>query len=175
MYVFVDKKTQAIRHIANVSPGDERDPAEFFPDYDPATMEVGRAPDGYVPVHFAIKKGIVVDLEPPPAETLAQACDRRKREINAQALTERAALAPDYQLLNAGLGVYDAERAMVLRATVNAFRSEVHRVEAAIDKAKSAKDVDGIVPKFPARLIDSAQALAAAAPAPKPAAVKKTK
>ncbi len=170
MYLFVDKKTQAVVHVASVSPGDERKPEQIFRGYDPATMEVGRAPDNFIPVRFAIRKGVVVDLDPPPArpapaaETLGQSRERKKREITAQALAQRAALVPDYQLLNAGLGLYDEARVASLKATVNAFRDEVNRLEAAIAKAKSAKELDALAPVFPgAPVVPQATAKAAKA------------
>jgi hypothetical protein len=156
MYLFVDKKTQAVIHVASVSPDDDRKPGEIFRGYDPETMDVGRAPDQFIPARFAIKKGIVVDLDPPPApaaETVAQARERRKGELTALALAARAAILPDYQLLNAGLGIYDEDRAASIKATVNAFRDEVNRLEAAIAKARSAKDLDAVVPQFPTALV----------------------
>lgn len=149
MYVFVDKKSQALLHMVSHAPDDKRPPAEFYERYDPATMEIAHAPDDYVPAKFAIKKGIVVDLEARPAETLAQARARRLDEIKLQALTQRTAIAPDYQLLNAGLGLYEADRVQQLRDTVNAFRTEVGRLEALIVKAKTVADVVVIEGKFP--------------------------
>ena len=106
MYVFVDKKSHALLHVASHAPDDKRPPAVFYDRYDPTTMEIAHAPDDYVPAKFAIKKGIVVDLEARPAETLVQARTRKLDEITLQALTQRTAIAPDYQLLNAALGIY---------------------------------------------------------------------
>ncbi|MFG6489098.1 hypothetical protein ACG04R_20600 [Roseateles sp. BYS78W] len=160
MYVFIDKKSKALLHVANASPGDEREPSAFFDKYDPQTMEVGRAIDQFVPAKFAIKKGIVVDLDAPPAETLDQARARKLDEIKLQALTQRGAIAPDYQLLNAGLGIYDDDRVQQLRNTVNAFRAEAERLEALVAKAKTVADVDAVTAKFPTALVT-------AKPAPK--------
>jgi len=153
MYVFVDKKSHALLHVASHAPDDTRPAAEFYDRYDPATMEVARAPDDYVPAKFAIKKGVVVDLEPRPAETLTQARDRKISEITLQALTQRTAIAPDYQLLNAALGIYEADRVQQLRDTVNAFRAEVSRLEALVAKAKTVADVDAVTAKFPTALV----------------------
>jgi len=153
MYLFVDKKTQAVLHVANASPGDKRKPEEIFRGFDPKTMEVGRAADDFIPVRFAIRDGAVVNLDPPPTETLDQARARKKREFTAQALALRSALAPDYQLLNAGLGLYDETKAATLKATVNAFRDEVTRLEGLIAAAKSTADLDALTAKFPTALV----------------------
>ena len=153
MYVFVDKQTRAVVHVANASDDDDRKPGEIFLGFDPNTMDVGRARDHFIPARFEIKNGLVVDLDPPAAETLDQARARRKQEFTQQALALRSALAPDYQLLNAGLGVYDDARVASLRATVNAFRDEIKRLEDKLASAKTMKDVNNLVPKFPAMLI----------------------
>jgi hypothetical protein len=153
MYLFVDKKTQAVLHVANASPGDDRKPGEIFRNFDPATMDFGRAPDDFIPVRFAIRDGVVVDLNPPQKETLDQARARKKRELTAQALALRSAIAPDYQLLNAGLGIYDEGRVASLKATVNAFRDEVTRLEGKIAAAKSIADVNALTAKFPTALV----------------------
>lgn len=153
MYLFVDKKTNAVLHVANASPGDDRKPEQFFRGFDPATMDFGHAPDHFIPARFAIRRGLVVNLDPPQAETLAQARERRLREFSAQALALRAVLVPDYQLLNAGIGLYDEQRVQSLRDTVNAFRSEVQRLQSAIAKAKSTEELDALVPAFPAVIV----------------------
>jgi len=153
MYVFVDKKTNAVLHVANASPGDDRKPEQVFRDFDPDTMDFGQAPDHFIPVHFAIRRGLVVNLDLPPAETLAQARQRTLQDFSAQALALRAALVPDYQLLNAGIGLYDEQRVQSLRDTVNAFRSEVQRLESAVAKAKSIKDLNALAPAFPAAIV----------------------
>ena len=153
MYVFVDKKTKTVLHVANASPGDNRPPGQIFRDFNPATMDVGRAPDDFIPMHFEIRNGIVVDLEPPQGETLDQARTRKKQEFTAQALALRSALVPDYLLINAGLGIYDEARVASLKATVNAFRDEVTRLEAKVAAAKSIKDLDGLAAKFPTALV----------------------
>jgi hypothetical protein len=164
MYLFVDKKTKAVIHVANVSPGDDRTPERIFRDFNPATMDVGRSRDDFIPAHFAIRNGIVVDLDERPAETLDQARARKKQEFTAQALALRSALVPDYQLLNAGLGLYDDARVATLKATVNVFRDEVKRLEGKVAAAKSIKELDGLAPKFPTALV-----------VPKPASGSKTK
>jgi hypothetical protein len=153
MYLFIDKKTRAVIHVANASPGDDRSPGQIFRDFDPKTMDVGRAPDQFIPARFDIRDGIVVDLDQPQKETLEQARARKKRELTDQALSLRRTMIPDYYLLNAGLGVYDDARVASLKATVNAFRDEVTRLEAKIAAAKSIKDLDTLPTKFPTALV----------------------
>lgn len=164
MYVIIDKTTQAVLHMSNSWPGEDRKPEDLLPGFDPATMVFGRAPEQYLPMRFVIEGGVVRDLDapPPPAaaakEDLAQLRAKAVERINAQALAMRAQLVPDYQLVNAGLGLYAGPRVASYRATVEAFRNEVVRLEAAIAKARSAKEIDALQPNFPTALVDPAAA-----------------
>lgn len=153
MYLFVDKKTNAVIHVANASPGDDRPPGEIFRSFDPKTMDVGRSLDDFIPARFAIKDGVVVNLDAAQPETIDQARERKKQELKSQALALRSALVPDYYLLNAGLGIYDDARVAALKATVNAFRDEVTRLEGKIATAKSVKEINALTPKFPTALV----------------------
>ena len=172
MYLIVDKAKKTILHMSNAYPGEDKKPDDLLPGFDAATMDFGRAPGPFIPVRFAIEDGVVKDLDaPPPAvaavdlganavhETVDQARARKLHEFTAQSLWLRAKLIPDYQLLNAGLGLYDEARVQSLRATVQAFRDEVHRLEKAAAKAKTVKALDALQAAFPNALI-----------APKPAA-----
>jgi hypothetical protein len=156
MYLIVDKTTKAILHMSNSLPGEEKKPEEIFPTFNPATMDFGRAPDQFVPVKFAIENGVVKDLAPAqatPSENLAQARERVLREITNASLNARNQLIPDFQLLNAGLGIYDAERTQGIKNTVQAFRDEVHRLQQLVADAKSAKQLEAIKPSFPTAII----------------------
>jgi hypothetical protein len=167
MYLIIDKKTKEILHMCNSFPGEERKPEELFPSFDPATMEFGRSPEQFVPVNFTIKDGVVEDATPvpkaaaAPRETIAQARERTLRVFSEETLTKRRALVPDHQLMNAGIGLYDDERVQTIRATTQAFREEYQRLEAAVAKAKSLKDLEAITPSFPTEMIT-------AKPKPKP-------
>ena len=152
MYLIVDKKTKAILHMSNSFPGEDKKPEEIFPSFNAATMDFGRAPDQFIPVHFTIENGVVKDLAPAaaaPAETLAQARERIVRGFTDASVAARQLLIPDYQILNAGLGMYDDERVQSIRATVQAFRDEVNRLEDAAAKAKSIQALEAIKPSFP--------------------------
>jgi hypothetical protein len=165
MYLVVDKKTKDILHMSNSLPGEDKKPRDVFPSFDPATMEFGRAPEQYIPVRFAIEKGVVKDLDAAPAEraeTIAQARERVVRALTDAAVSSRRMLIPDYQLMNAGLGLYDEDRVQAIRDTVQAFRDEVNRLEKLTAKAKSVKELGAITPSFP-----TAIARPKAKPAPK--------
>ncbi|GAA0750913.1 hypothetical protein LRH25_31485 [Ideonella azotifigens] len=159
MNIIIDKRSHAVLFQVNVDAGRELKPEELFPGFDPKTMVFGRAPLPYVPARFEIRDGVVVDLDAPPLpaepvpETLAQARERKKQLLTGDALAQRSKLVPDYQLLNIGLGVYDETRVAGIKATVNAFRDEVNRVEAQIDKARTIKEVDALQPSFPVALV----------------------
>jgi hypothetical protein len=159
MYLIIDKKTKEILHMCNSFPGEERKPEELFPSFDPATMEFGRSPEQFVPVNFTIKDGVVEDATPVPKaaaaarETIAQARERTLRAFSEETLAKRRALVPDHQLMNAGIGLYDDERVQTIRATTQAFREEYQRLEAAVAKAKSVKELEAITPSFPTEMI----------------------
>ena len=163
MYLIIDKKTKAILHMSNSFSGEEKKPEEIFPSFDAATMVFGRAPEQFIPVSFAIENGVVKDLAPEPAaaprETIAQARARTLNEFSEVALGTRRQLIPDHELMNAGLGIYEDDRVQSIRATVQAFRDEYHRVEAVVTKAKSVKELEAIKPSYPTAI---------ATPKPKP-------
>ena len=52
-----------------------------------------------------------------------------------------------------GIGLYDDDRVEGIRATTQAFREEYQRLEAAVAKAKSLKDLEAITPSFPTEMI----------------------
>lgn len=76
--------------------------------------------------------------------------------VSRAAFEQRARLIPDYKLQNAALGVYADDRPEKYRATIAAFRDEVHRIEEAILRAKTAKELRSIRPNFPEAIVDSA-------------------
>ena len=155
MYLIVDKASHAILHMSNAYPGQERQPQDLLPGFDPATMDFGRSPESHVPLRFAIEDGVVKDLDAAapaaaPPETLAAARERKLHEFSTLSLALRAQLIPDFQLLNAGLGLYDPAWVQALRSTVQAFRDEYHRLEQAVAKAKTIKALEALQPSYPA-------------------------
>jgi len=155
MYLIIDKKTKAVLHMSNSMPGEDRKPEEIFPRFDRATMDFGRSPDQFIPVHFAIENGVVKDQAPvlaAPRENLAQARQRVLRGFTDASLSARNQLIPDYQILNAGLGIYDADRTQAIKETVQAFRDEGHRLQKLVADAKSVQELEAIKPSFPAAI-----------------------
>jgi len=161
MYLIVDRKTKEILYMCNSFPDEEKKPEELFPSFDPATMEFGRSPEQFVPVNFTIKNGVVEDATPAPKaaaaprETIAQARERTLYAFSEETLTKRRALVSDLQLMNAGIGLYDEDRVQAIRATTQAFREEYQRLEAAVAKARSFKDLEAITPSYPTEMISA--------------------
>ena len=164
MYLIIDKSSKAILHMANSVRGEEKEAAEVFPAFDAVTMDFGRSPEQYIPVNFVIENGVVKDLDSPPAivaaatpaaavENIAQARERQLQSYSALALESRRQLIPDHQLQNAALGIYDEDRVQAIRATVQAFRDEYHRLEAAVAKTRSSKALTAIEPAFPTTIV----------------------
>jgi hypothetical protein len=160
MFVVRDKSTQAVLHIAPSAPGERRKPEEVYPDFDAETMEFGRTDEPWIPAAFAIVRGVVRPLdEPEPAavEEEAEAAPPPLAEVKAQLLSHYSELSlerrreviPAHKLENAALGVYDEEQTRAIRDTMEAFRNEYHRLEEAINAAKSLEDLRRLRPRFP--------------------------
>jgi hypothetical protein len=159
MYLIVDRKTKEILYMCNSFPDEEKKPEEIFPSFDPKTMEFGRSPEQFVPANFTIKDGVVEDATPAPKataaprETIAQARERMLQAFSEETLAKRRELVSDLHLMNAGVGLYDEERVQAIRATTQAFRAEYQRLEAAVAKAKTLKDLEAITPSYPTGMI----------------------
>ena len=167
MYVVRDKQTGEILHLEPSIPGERtRKAQDVFPDFDPKTMEFGRSDQPSIPAWFTIERGKVKEADPPPGEvpgTEDQAeaeaempempLDQLKplllERFSQMSLELRAQLIPDYKLQNAALGVYDEERTAAIRDTMAAFRDEYHRLEEAVQKAGSLKDLARLRPRVP--------------------------
>lgn len=165
MYVVRSKQTGEILHQEPSVPGERtRKAQDVFPDFDPRTMEFGRSDQPSIPAWFTIERGKVREAEPPP-EAVPAAEDEADVEVpelpldqakalllehySAMSMDLRAQLIPDYKMQNAALGVYDDERTAAIRDTVAAFRDEYHRLEEAVQKAGSLKELARLRPRFP--------------------------
>jgi hypothetical protein len=184
MYVIRDRKTKAVLDIAQSVPGETKEPKEVFPGFDPDAMEFGRSETAAIPARFEIERGIVKEVEEPKpareaAARVASAAelpplDELKAsllaQLSEQSFVQRRALIPEHELQNAALGIYDEPRTAAIRATVKAFRDEYHRLEEAIGKAKSPRDLQTLKLNFPTQLVASD-----APPATPPVAKKTTR
>lgn len=153
MYIIIDRKSKEILHMSNSMPGEEKEPQELLPDFDPESMEFGRAPEQYITEQFTIENGIVknieAEVEEPAAETLAEARERKLRSFSNLSLALRKNIFPDYKLQNAALGLYDEEKVKTIRDTVQAFRKEYQRLKKEVSKKRSIQAVDAIEANFP--------------------------
>jgi hypothetical protein len=163
MYVVRNKKTKEVIHMANSVPGEELKPEEVFRHFDPKTMEVGRYHEQHLPEHFTIENGVVKESVKATRKVKAgkSAADQELKELKARklaeashrAFTERSKLIPEHELLNAALGIYDEKRTRQIQETVKAFREAYHHFEAALEKAKTKKTVEGLEPDYPTKLL----------------------
>jgi hypothetical protein len=155
MYVVRNKKTKALIHMANSMPGVELKPEEVFRGFDPKTMEFGRFHEQYLPDHFTIEDGVVVSQDKPSkeAETLEALKASKLAAASRLSFEERQKLIPEHEMMNAALGIYPEKRTKQIQATVKAFRDEYKRFEAALEKAKTKKDVEALEPRFPTKLV----------------------
>ena len=60
------------------------------------------------------------------------------------AFDERAKILPEYKLINASLGVYDATETARIKGIVEAFRTEFYRLEALCKQANSIEELNNI-------------------------------
>lgn len=158
MYLVIDKKSKAILHMSNSFPGEQKAAKDVFPEFNPATMVFGRSPEQYVPTDFAIEDGVVMDLSPAAAaveivESIDQARRRKLAQFSEASFAARRELIPDHELMNAALGIYEAERVQSIRRTVEAFRNEYHRLAAAVGKAASPAELESIKAAFPQAVV----------------------
>lgn len=162
MYIVVSKKTKEILHMSNSLPGEDKTAEELMPDFNIETMEFGRCADQYIAEKFEIKNGVVKNIEDESAiqveteskeESVVDARLRRLQEFEYLALSERNAILPDFKLQNVALGIYDEKKVNAIRATVEAFIKEHKRLEAAVNKARSVKNIDAIEAKFPTAIV----------------------
>ena len=58
------------------------------------------------------------------------------------AFDERAKILPEYKLINASLGVYDATETARIKGIVEAFRTEFYRLEALCKQANSQEELE---------------------------------
>lgn len=173
MFVVRDKSTHTVLHIAQSAPGERRKPAEVYPEFDPDTMEFGRTDEAGIPAAFTIVRGVVRPLDEPdraapeeeaPPPSLDEAKAWLLAHYSDVSLERRRELIPAHQLENAALGVYDEERTRALRDTMEAFRDEYHRLEEAVNKARSLEELGRVRPRFPRSV--GARGEAARAPEP---------
>ena len=156
MYVVRNKKTKALIHMVNSQPGVDLKPEEVFFGFDPKTMELGRYHEQHLPEHFTIEDGKVIAQPEKAAKAHEHLDDLKAAKLAAashQSFELRQKLIPDHEMLNAALGVYDEKRTRKIQETVKAFREEYKRFEAALEKARSRKDVEALEPKFPTKLL----------------------
>lgn len=158
MYLVIDKRSKTILHMSNSFPGEEKAAKDVFPEFDPVTMDFGRSPEQYVPTEFAIENGVVKNLAALTAsvnlvESIDQARQRKLAQFSDASFAARRELIPDHELINAALGIYDAERVQSIRRTVEAFRNEYHRLAAAVGKAGSPGELEAIKASFPKSVV----------------------
>jgi hypothetical protein len=141
--------------MVNSMPGVELKPEDVFRGFDPETMEFGRFHEQYLPKHFTIEDGVVVSQDKPPKETETLESLKATKLAAASRLSfeQRQKLIPEHEMLNAALGVYPEKRTKQIQATVKAFREEYKRFEAALEKARTKKDVEAMEPHFPTKLV----------------------
>ena len=60
------------------------------------------------------------------------------------AFDERANILPEYKLINASLGVYDATETARIKGIVEAFRTEYYRLEALCKQANTVEELEAI-------------------------------
>ena len=76
--------------------------------------------------------------------TLDELKQQKIEYFSQLAFDERAKILPEYKLINASLGVYDAVETARIKGIVEAFRTEYYRLEALCKQAKSIEELEGI-------------------------------
>jgi hypothetical protein len=152
MYVIRNKKTKALIQMANSVPGLDLKPEDLFRGFDPKTMEFGKYSEQHLPDDFEIEDGVVKSLDKEAVVDLKTLKAQKLAAASRQGFEERLKLIPDHEMMNAALGVYPEKRTRQIQETVKAFREEYKRFEAALEKARSKKDVEALEPEYPTKL-----------------------
>ena len=76
--------------------------------------------------------------------TLDELKQQKINYFSQLAFDERAKILPEYKLINASLGVYDATETARIKGIVEAFRTEYYRLEALCKQAKSVEELEVI-------------------------------
>ena len=74
--------------------------------------------------------------------TLDELKQQKIEYFSQLAFDERAKILPEYKLINASLGVYDATETARIKGIVEAFRTEYYRLEALCKQAKSVEELE---------------------------------
>ena len=74
--------------------------------------------------------------------TLDELKQQKINYFSQLAFDERAKILPEYKLINASLGVYDATETARIKGIVEAFRTEYYRLEALCKQAKSVEELE---------------------------------
>ena len=86
----------------------------------------------------------VLNLALNPKPTLDELKQQKIEYFSQLAFEDRAKVLPEYKLINASLGVYDATETARIKGIVEAFRTEFYRLEALCKQAKSVEELEGI-------------------------------
>lgn len=75
------------------------------------------------------------------------------KQISRVSIEQRQNILPDYKLQNAALELYDDDTLSAIKATIQAFRNEYHRLEDQVRKASTLKKLKSLKPDFPNKIV----------------------
>ena len=154
MYVIIDKKTKKITHINHAPFKQELTDERQYYRFDPKTMDMGHADadpsSDQVPED---ESSGAISAGHRPSLAIQEQKQYHIQRFSRLALEERRRILPDYKLHNVSLGIYNKKRIATYRATVQAFRQEVHRLETLVEQARTEAALEAICPHFPAQLV----------------------
>lgn len=81
--------------------------------------------------------------------TLEDVKKERIQYFSDLAFEKRRAIVPDYEMLNAALGIYDEQETAALKEIVRAFREEFYRLKNLIKNAATIEEIESIKDNFP--------------------------
>lgn len=81
--------------------------------------------------------------------TLDEMKQNKIEEFSAMALSLRNTILPEYKIQNALMGIYDEDKTVQYKKTINTFRDEFHRLKEEIEMAKTLKGIEAVEEKFP--------------------------
>ena len=84
----------------------------------------------------------LLNLDTENGEQSWEDAEKKIEYFSQLAFDERAKILPEYKLINASLGVYDATETARIKGIVEHYRNEFYRLEALCKQAKSVEELE---------------------------------
>lgn len=134
-----------------IVPFEEPLSSEFYT-HEPLTQSQAAFYEMY---NCSVAEVLAMQLNPVYELTLEQAKVQKLAILSQEAFNIRSTSLPEYKLVNAALGIYDAQTVASIQQTVIAFRDEFYRLKTLVDEAETIGDINAISHNYYSLLLPS--------------------